>query len=32
MDSDMEANMTKFGKFWTAYFVLIVAVIVLIVT
>lgn len=32
MDSDMEADMTRFGKFWTAYFVLIVAVIVLIVT
>lgn len=32
MDSDMEANMTRFGKFWTAYFVLIGVVIALIFT
>lgn len=28
MDCDMEADMTRFGKFWTAYFVIIGAVIV----
>ncbi len=31
MDSNMEADMTRFGKFWTAYLVLIVVVIALIV-